>query len=942
MSASRSWVIGSSPNCDIVVTQPNVSRSHCRLIMDEGRLFLEDLESTNGTFVNGVGVSGRVEVSLSDRIVLGSNVPFPWPDEVQGIGVPLASRQGKERILAGMESVVTPLDSEAPLVEPKILSDSISMGTGRRQIRIGRDASNDLVLDYPMVSSRHALLTIADGHAILEDLKSTNGTAINTPGNTIDRHPITEGDVVFFGSLRIPAAKLLAANPKVGSQADEVFTFSGNEMTFGRSPDCDQVLEYPMVSGRHARVFRLGPQLMVEDLQSANGTFVNGSRIHRPTPINPGDSIGLGSYTFKLCDGGNFEKRDFRGNVTIEARNISIAVGGKRLIENVSLTIYPSEFVGLMGPSGAGKTTLMNALNGYTPPTSGQVLFNGQDLYADYAQFASSLGYVPQDDIIHRDLTVGQALYYTAKLRLPPDTSDREIEDRITRVLKQLGLESARDVLVGSPERKGISGGQRKRVNLAMELLTDPSVLFLDEPTSGLSSEDALMVMKVLRELADSGKAILLTIHQPSLEAYRLMDNLVLIGKDQNSTDPGQLVYYGPAYPDAVKFFNPMGLPNQKPGTEPLPDEVLRGFAKQATKTWVKSYDNSQHKKNYVTDRAGKTATPTPKGLEEPQKPVGIAQWLTLSKRYFTIKLKDVINTAILLAQAPIVAILVVLVFGEDASQKLDPPDGLGARYWSERNHLLDWQAMAQKTSTSIFLMGLAALWFGCSNAAREIVGEWAIYHRERMVNLKLPSYLGSKFAVLGGLCLLQCMILVAIVDAGCGLEGDALLYLLILWVVSLVGVGMGLLISSLAKTSEVAIALLPIVLLPMVILGGMMKSVHDMNGMMRFASNFTPTRWAYESMALLEAKERPEGKPVLKIEDEKAYNKLNPQKESNTDSEADEEASSEYYRRPDIAHQSFPETERVGTVVSLFVLLGMFAVLVAANLWVLRARDVH
>lgn len=941
MTASKSWVIGSSPNCDIVVTLPNVSRSHCRLIMQDGRFFLEDLESTNGTFVNGVGVSGRVEVSLSDRIVLGSNVPFPWPDEVQGLGAPLISHQSPRRVLGGMQSEITSLEADVPLVEPKLLDSSLD--SGRRQIRIGRDASNDLVLEYPMVSGRHALLTIAEGQAILEDLNSTNGTSINTPGNTIHRHPISPGDVVFFGSLRVPATKLLAAHPKIGSQADEVFPFTGNEMIFGRSPECDQVLDYPMVSGRHARVFRLGPQLMVEDLQSANGTFVNGSRIHRATPINPGDSIGLGSYTFKLSGGENFEKRDFRGNVTIEARNISIAVGEKRLIENVSLTIYPSEFVGLMGPSGAGKTTLMNALNGYTPPTSGQVLFNGQNLYADYAQFASSLGYVPQDDIIHRDLSVSQALYYTAKLRLPPDTSGPEIEDRITRVLKQLGLESTRDVLVGSPERKGISGGQRKRVNLAMELLTDPSVLFLDEPTSGLSSEDALMVMKVLRELANSGKAILLTIHQPSLEAYRLMDNLVLIGKDQNSTEPGQLVYYGPAYPDAVQFFNPLGIPNQKPGTEASPDEVLRGFARQSTKTWVKSYDNSQHKKNYVTDRAGKTATP-PAGAEiqEPKKPLGIAQWLTLIKRYFTIKLKDVTNTAILLAQAPIVAVLVVMVFGEDASQNLNPPDGLGARYWTSGNNYQNWQTMAQKTSTSIFLMGLAALWFGCSNAAREIVGEWAIYHRERMVNLKLPSYLGSKFAVLGGLCLLQCMILIAIVDVGCGLKGNAISLLVILWVVSLVGVGMGLLISSLAKTSEVAIALLPIVLLPMVILGGMMKSVHDMHGVMRLASTFTPTRWAYESMVLIEAENRPEGKPILKTQDEEAFDKLSPQEEPDGELEDEGEESSDYYRRPDIAHLSFPETERVGTLPSVLVLLGMLGVLVGANLWVLRARDVH
>src|SRR5205085_9777527 len=141
--------------------------------------------------------------------------------------------------------------------------------------------------------------------------------------------------------------------------------------------------------------------------------------------------------------------------------------------------------------------------------------------------------------------------YYSARLRLPRDFSDADVHRRIRTVLEQLELRGAEDVRIGSPEKKGISGGQRKRVNLAMELLTDPLVLFLDEPTSGLSSEDALMVLKVLRELADAGKTILITIHQPSLEVFRLLDNLVLVSRDAGSQDPGRLIYYGRAYPDA-------------------------------------------------------------------------------------------------------------------------------------------------------------------------------------------------------------------------------------------------------------------------------------------------------------------------------------------------------------------------------------------------------
>lgn len=812
--------------------------------------------------------------------------------------------------------------------------EDILGAAGGKQLKIGREADNDLVFDYPMVSSSHALLTVAGGMATIEDLGSTNGTAINSPENRITRAPLRESDIVFFGSLRVPASRLLQADPTVGDQPQATVAFGGREMIFGRDPSCDQVLNQPMISGRHARIYRVNKQLTVEDLGSANGTFVNGQRITRPLAINPGDVIGFGSYTFTLTDRGNFEQRDFRGNVTIEARNIGITVPGKRLIENVSLTIYPSEFVGLMGPSGAGKTTLMNALNGYTPPTEGAVHFNGRNLYAEYGLFAQSLGYVPQDDIMHKDLTVGQALYYTAKLRLPPDTSDREINDRIARVLGQLGLEGVENVLIGSPERKGISGGQRKRVNLAMELLTDPSVLFLDEPTSGLSSEDALMVMKVLRDLANSGKAILLTIHQPSLEAYRLMDNLVLIGKDQNSPEPGRLVYYGPAYPDAVEFFNPRGVPGLRPGAEPSPDEILRGFAKQPSAHWTQNYQRSAFQQDYVTKRAGKQeGTPEAFSNQDAGKPAGLAQWLTFVRRSITIKLKDTANTAILLAQAPVIAILLVLVFSSNISETVELDDG---KIWTQ-DAVKSWNKIASASRSTIFIMGLAALWFGCTNAVREIVGEWAIYHRERMVNLKLPSYLGAKFTVLGLLSLLQCTILVSIVVWGTGLKGSWFTYLIVTTLLALVGVGIGLTLSAFAKSSEAAIGLVPIVLIPVVILAGMLNPLHEMGALMRVASTAAPLRWGFESLLVTEAGEQREGPPVFKEQSKDDYNRLNEEKE-----EDDGEDLDDIRRFPDIAHDYFRETERNAVFTGMAVLAVMLSLLITGILLILRSRDVH
>ncbi len=829
-------------------------------------------------------------------------------------------------------------------------------GTASFEMRIGREADNDIVLDYPMVSPYHARLRLRGGQLELEDLGSVNGTAIGSPDRKIVRSAVAVSDTVFFGSFRVPVNRLLASRTSPGTRGSQQLVSLRNDTTvFGRDPECDQVLDDPMISARHARVTRKAGRFAVEDLGSANGTFINGQRVQRLEPIQPGDELSLGSYMFRLNAAGDFERRDYRGNITIEARGLSMEVPGKRLLENVSLTIYPTEFVGLMGPSGAGKTTLMNILNGYTPPTAGQVLINGQDLYSHYQQFAGQFGYVPQDDIIHGDLTVGEALYYTARLRLPPDFAESAIRDRISAVLKQLGLEGTENVLIGSAVKKGISGGQRKRVNLAQELLTDPSVLFLDEPTSGLSSEDALMVMKVLRGLADSGKAILMTIHQPSLEVYRLMDNLVLVGKDQNSPEPGRLVYYGPAYPDAVRFFNPDGVPGERPGVDPSPDEVLRGLAKRKASEWAERYQHSDYGREYIEQRMGKQARPSAQGSPpRTARTSGVAQWWTLVRRCLTIKFKDCWNTAILLAQAPIVAVLVVLVFGNE----------VGAEMTDE-----NWLSGARASSVTVFLIGLAALWFGCSNAVREIVGEWAIYHRERMVNLKLPSYVASKLAVLGVLCVVQCGILTGIVAWGCELKGDWLGLFGALLFASIVGLGIGLTISAASRSSEVAVALLPIVLLPMVILGGVLQPVHKMNKAMAVFANIAPSRWTFEATLTLESDERRRGPappkfPVMppaptavapaatdqpsgsaaappdeqpKPAEPKAEAAPEKPSEKKKDKEQDEDEET-----PDVAQHYFPKKDRTGYAQCLMVMGVMFAVLIASVLATLRARDVH
>lgn len=781
-------------------------------------------------------------------------------------------------------------------------------GQPERVVRLGQAEDNDVVLDYPMISAHHARVVVGPAGAVIEDLGSTNGTAVGRPDRKVQRSPLLPDDVVYLGSFRVGARRLLEGGEGPGRRPHTTLALSRDSVVIGRDPACDHVLEDPTVSRRHARLSRRGARLLVEDLGSVNGTFVNGERISARAVVGPGDTIALGSCTLTLA-GGGLEKRDHRGNLALEARDVGVAVRGAPLLAGVSLTLHPGELVGLMGGSGAGKTTLLNALNGYCAPTAGRVLCNGEDLYASYAQFLGHIAFVPQDDILHGDLTVGQALYYSARLRLPADFSDEEIRRRIATVSRQLGLEGTHDRPIGSPERKGISGGQRKRVSLAMELLTDPSLLFLDEPTSGLSSEDALVVMRLLRDLADSGRTILLTVHQPGREAFRLLDALVVLSRDARGRAPGRLVYFGPAWPDSIRFFSP-----EAPGAaegELAPEDLLRGLGRRGTDEWAARFAASAYKREYVDGRAARRET----GDAAPLRPrlhrrPGLTQWVTLVRRLLARKRRDVWGSLVLLAQAPVVAGLVVLVFGGQARREMTPST---------------WPAGQAALSGALFLSVLSALWFGCSNAAREIVGEWAVYRRERMVNLKLPSYVLSKAAVLGLLSAGQCAVLVGVVHWGCGLRGPVAWLFPALLAAALVGVCLGLLVSSLARSSETAIGLTPLVLLPLVILGGLMQPLHEMDPALRALAQLTPSRWAFETVLLAESGARPPvGLPDL----------VGPASPG--------AAARVPLRSEDLAERQFPVASRLGLGRGLAVLLLQAAALLVVVGAMLRARDVH
>jgi ABC transport system ATP-binding/permease protein len=767
---------------------------------------------------------------------------------------------------------------------------------------VGKNPMCDIVVDAPDVADRHCKLSKSAQGFLLVALEPSSGTFVN--GQRIQGAvAVSHRDLITVGgTARVPWPE---ARDNEARSADG-FDFRGTSAIIGRDAACDWVLESPAVSRRHLRIQRTNGGWLVEDLGSANGTFVNDYRIDQPSKVQIGDTIRLGTLPLEMTSTGLRRVARELAGLVIEVKQLGFDVPARRLLDDISLIILPGEFVGLMGPSGAGKTTLMSAMNGYTIPTRGQVLINGTDLYANFEEFSTVLGYVPQDDIMHRELTVGQALYYTARLRLPAEMTDAQIRERIGFAVSKLGLAGTTDTLIGSPERKGISGGQRKRVNLAMELLTDPAILFLDEPTSGLSSEDTFRVMTLLRQLADSGKSILLTIHQPSPEVYKLLDNLILVSRDSQGTDGGRLVYYGPAYPDAPAFFNPQL--QQNPSRELTADDIFRGLEKQPTEVWRNRYEKSSYRQQFEVERRDRQAVPPVDQRESGGQASLFHQTLILARRCFRIKMSDRWNTAILLAQAPIIAAIIILVFGEQSRQ---------------RATLENWSQTSNATAMSLFLTGLSALWFGCSNSVREIVGEWAIYRRERMVNLKIPAYILSKFCIGAVLCALQCIILVGMARLGCGLRAPLVPFFLLMILIACTGLAIGLLISAIARTSEVAIGLLPIALIPMVVLGGAMLPIEKMQAPIRFLALCLPVRSGFEALLLQESASRP----------------LGPSAVSGTlslDSQSDDPD------RVDIADAYFPKNRRLGVATSVAMLAAMLGALVSAIFVALRLRDIH
>jgi len=792
-----------------------VSRRHASLCLQDDVVVLRDLHSSTGTFVDGESVE-EAELQAGDVFELGPGGPRLRIEAAAGgetIVVP--SRGAGPRAPDPTEDHIP----EPPLPPGAQLRLQITSGTregeavlaGGRVVRLGRAAANTVAFAAePIVSAQHAKIVRLEDGFVLVDLESRNGTFVN--GRRIQRARLRDGDRIVLG----PAGPTLAV--AIATQADATTTVvipnfadiaaRRGVATFvrevevpavglvaGRGDDAGLRLDSPIVSQPHARFTVDGGTLTIEDLGSTNGTFVNGERTTRRT-LSGGDRTVIGPFRLEV-DGARLKVYDTRRRAEVQASGLVVRVPHRRVLDDVSLHLEPGSFTAVIGPSGSGKSTLLKALCGARPVDAGEVRVNGGSLYGAPGALAGIIGYVPQDDVVHAELTPLECLDYTARLRLPADTTGAERLRRISDVLATLELTERRDVPIHR-----LSGGQRKRVSIGVELLTEPDLLFLDEPTSGLDPglEESLMLL--LRELSFKGKTVAIVTH--TLDHIALCDALVLLAA-------GRVVFAGPPA-EALRRF---GIAHAAQLYARLKEKPAEEWTTGSTAT-------------AKAEPAGAAARPT----TLPATAAGPGAWrqlLVLAGRYLRTMTRDARNAGLLLAQAPLVAALI----------------GLSMLYGAGD------VAATKPKNTLLFLLALTSVWFGCSNAARELVKERGLYLRERMAGLRVLPYVASKLVVLTALALLQCLASLVILDLWFGIPGRKPALLAAMVLAAVVGALLGLVVSAVARTADRAMTLLPIVLIPQVLFT--FPSVQlDMKGPAGLVARVMPTWWSFDLLRRL------------------------------------------------------------------------------------------
>jgi ABC-type multidrug transport system ATPase subunit/pSer/pThr/pTyr-binding forkhead associated (FHA) protein len=741
---------------------------------------------------------------------------------------------------------------------------------------LGRRSSNAIQVMSAIVSGEHARIDLTrQGHTIT-DLNSTNGTYVN--GKKLEPakpYLLASHDIIRFNDPLGNSASLTYIAPSAFGDVQPVvlvarsFTMQTPIAYIGRQPNAAIPLDHPAVSWNHARVTRRGDaHYTIQDLSSNNGTFVNGTQLREARSLERGDVVQIGPFNLVYNGGGVFTPYSAERNFRLEAVNLEKKVHASHsvlglpvkdapitILQPLNLVINPREFVALVGGSGTGKSTLLKALSGLSRATTGAVLVNGDNLYANYNLYRNLLGYVPQDDIIHPNLEVSSALTYAARLRLP-DASPAEIKNRITEVLAKVGMTAQAETMV-----RDLSGGQRKRVSIAAELLAEPWIFFLDEPTSGLDPGLEKLMMDTLRQLADEGRTIILVTHATSNIANNC-DQVAFMARG------GELAYYGPpgevstffkvdnfadVYTRLAQTLEPANDPTVpaeiKPEYEQLAAKDGRTGSIPAGSLWAEHYRRSQLYRTYIANRqTGEMARPIAAKIKAAASGLSdqLKQFALLSQRYLDLIRHDKLSLWVLLAVMPIIGLFLLLI-SNGAALVGNTAEEIKAILETD-----DAYSVAYQAQELLFMLALSANLLGVFAASFEIIKEEAIYRRERMINLRALPYFASKFGVLGIFMLLQCLLLLIVLALKIQYPGPGAIlwalpeYYFTLVFTALASVALGLFISALATSRDMVIYLVLIALFVQIVFSG---AIFELSPLTRPFSYLTITRWSLEAL---------------------------------------------------------------------------------------------
>jgi ABC-type multidrug transport system ATPase subunit/pSer/pThr/pTyr-binding forkhead associated (FHA) protein len=790
LDASRSYSLGRDPQADIVCDDPRVSWRHATIRRSERGWVIEDQGSTNGTFVHGQRIQ-QTEVGPGSAVNLGNATEGPRLNFTGGTPVAAA---GADVYSAETAHAQQPqqLHQQAPPqhVPPQHVPPQVQQAPPQYYPQYQQQAQPQQAAPHPQAAAPQQ-----GGGGWPQQPPAPQGVPQQRPSNGPppgggDRSPTT------FHQLAL-----------------------GRVMRIGRALENELVVFDLQVSRNHAE-FRAHPDGRYEivDLGSHNGTYVNGQPIQRHL-LGPNDIVGVGHSTFRLV-GDRLEEFVDTGAVSFSARRLSVTVPHgkttKTILRDVSFGVPEKSLIGVIGPSGSGKSTLLRALTGYRPADQGEVLYDNRNLYKQFAELRQRIGLVPQDDILHKELQVKTALRYAAKLRFPGDTASAEREARIDEVLRELKLDIHADKRITS-----LSGGQRKRVSVALELLTKPSLIFLDEPTSGLDPGMDRDVMKLLRGLADDGRTVLVVTH--SVAELALCDKLLVMAPG------GAVAYFGP--PDeALNFF---GYDNWA--------DVFSAFETYRDYDWMGRWRGSQHYQTYAADLdsvAPQAAPYIPHQVARPPKPQAWgAQLWTLVRRYTSVIASDRGFIGLMLILPTVLGVVSLLI-----------PASSGLGYGPVKSH-----GQNRDAGTILMIIAVGACFAGAANSVRELIKERVIYERERAVGLSRSAYLMSKVIVLGLITALQGAIICGIGFAprskmpaeGVILHGQpAVEMTLVVMAFGFTSMMVGLIISALVKTAEKTMPLLVMYSIVQIVFTGVLFQIYGKPGMEQVAW-LMPARWA-------------------------------------------------------------------------------------------------